>query len=592
MAGLYDSVRSFLLRLTRLTRNDHVVLSTLAVVIGAVTAVGAIGFRELIHFFHRILFQAGPDSLGNVAAGLPWWQVLLVPALGGLLIGLFVHFAMPGRRPLAVAHVIEAASYHGGRMPFWAGLGAAFTSAASIGVGASVGREGPVVHLGATLAAYTVERLHLSRSLLLTLLGCGVASAIAASFNAPIAGVFFALEVILGHYALRAFAPIVIASVTGTIISRMHFGDFPAFIVPDYMIVSFLELPAFAILGVFSALAALVFVHGIFSVENGWRRVPFPAWARPAMGGLAVGAIALLFPQILGVGYEATNAALNESLGLTLLIALLIAKLAATALSLGSGFGGGVFSPSIFAGAMLGGAFGIVAASVFPEYGSAHGAYTIVGMSAVAAAVLGAPISTILIIFELTGSYEVTIAVMVATVIASLITREAGVKSFFLNQLEREGLKLDTGRLEGLLRGIPIRQIMRTEYPYVGPVASVAEIREKLQTAPDGEVYVVGSSGRFLGVVALTDLGESAFDPSIDNLLNAADLLHRYPMVLKAGDDLEKAIKLLEGSDARSLPVVEDAETMRLIGVLYEPDAIRAYNQALLHARAVEHGER
>ena len=591
MAGLQDSFRTSLVRLSRLTRNDQVVLSILAVVIGAVTAVGAIGFRELIHLFHRVLFGAAPDSLSAAAAGLHWWQVLLVPTLGGLAIGLFVRYVLPGRKPLGVAQVIEATAYHGGRMPFLAGLGAAFTSAASIGVGGSVGREGPVVHLGATLAAYTVERLHLSRSLLLTLLACGVASAVAASFNAPIAGVFFALEVILGHYALRAFAPIVIASVTGTIISRIHFGDFPAFVVLDYMIVSFLEFPAFAILGALSALVALLFIHGIFLVDGTWKRIPLPAWARPALAGLALGAIALIFPQVLGVGYGATNAALNESLGLTLLIALLVAKTAATVLCLGSGFGGGVFSPSLFLGAMLGGAFGILAASVFPEYGSTHGAYTIVGMSAVAAAVLGAPISTILIVFELTGSYEITMAVMVATVIASLITREAGVKSFFLRQLEREGLKLDVGRLEGLLRGIPIRQVMQTDYPFVGAVAPVAEIREKLKETMGGEVYVVGSSGRFLGAIALNDLGESAFDPSIDALLNAVDLLHRHPMVLEAGDDLEKGIKLLEGSDEHSLPVVDDTDTMRLIGVLYEQDAIRAYNQALLHARAEEHGE-
>ena len=591
MAGLQDSFRTSLVRLSRLTRNDQVVLSILAVVIGAVTAVGAIGFRELIHLFHRVLFGAAPDSLSAAAAGLHWWQVLLVPTLGGLAIGLFVRYVLPGRKPLGVAQVIEATAYHGGRMPFLAGLGAAFTSAASIGVGGSVGREGPVVHLGATLAAYTVERLHLSRSLLLTLLACGVASAVAASFNAPIAGVFFALEVILGHYALRAFAPIVIASVTGTIISRIHFGDFPAFVVPDYMIVSFLEFPAFAILGALSALVALLFIHGIFLVDGTWKRIPLPAWTRSALAGLALGAIALIFPQVLGVGYGATNAALNESLGLTLLIAPLIAKTAATVLCLGSGFGGGVFSPSLFLGAMLGGAFGILAASVFPEYGSTHGAYTIVGMSAVAAAVLGAPISTILIVFELTGSYEITMAVMVATVIASLITREAGVKSFFLRQLEREGLKLDVGRFEGLLRGIPIRQVMQTDYPFVGAVAPVAEIREKLKKTMGGEVYVVGSSGRFLGAIALNDLGESAFDPSIDALLNAVDLLHRHPMVLEAGDDLEKGIKFLEGSDEHSLPVVDDTDTMRLIGVLYEQDAIRAYNQALLHARAEEHGE-
>jgi len=589
MAEQPASFRSFFARLGRLTRNDQILLSVLAVVIGAVTGVAAIGFRELIHLFQGLFFGADAGSLDQAIAALAWWQVLLVPALGGLLIGLFVRYWMPGGQPLGVAQVIESVAYHGGRMPLLSGLGAAFTSAASIGVGASVGREGPVVHLGASLAACTVARLHLSRPLLLTVVACGVASAIAASFNAPIAGVFFALEVILGHYALSAFAPIVLASVTGTIVSRIYFGDFPAFVVPKYMLVSFLEFPAFALLGILSGLVAILFMASIFFVEGTWKRVPFPTWARPAVGGLSVGAIALLFPQVLGVGYEATNAALNESLPLALLLALLVAKTATTALSLGSGFGGGVFSPSLFLGAMLGGAFGMVAASVFPEYGSTHGAYTIIGMGAVAGAVLGAPISTILIVFELTGDYEITIAVMVATGIASVLVREAGVRSFFLQQLAGQGLKLDKGRAEGLLRNIAIQSVMRTDVPTVTAEARVSEIRAKLAEAPNGEVYAVDREGCFLGVITLRDLEDPAFDE--DPVLKATDLPTRHPILLEPGDGLEKAITLLEGSDARSLPVVVDTASMRLVGALHEADAVRAYNQALLNARAEEHGE-
>ena len=223
-----------LVRLRRMRRNNQIILSLLALVIGVAAAYGAIGFRAVIDLVQLGALGFSSEQVASLAAEAPWWRVLLAPSLGGLAIGLFVHYLMPGRRPQGVADVIEAGALRAGRMPLGTGLGAAAVSAASIGVGASVGREGPVVHLGATLASWVSERLQLRRSMAMTLLGCGIASAIAASFNAPIAGVFFALEVVLGHYALSAFAPIVIAAVTGTVISRIHFGAFPAFVFPQH----------------------------------------------------------------------------------------------------------------------------------------------------------------------------------------------------------------------------------------------------------------------------------------------------------------------------------------------------------------------
>ena len=259
----------------------------------------------------------------------------------------------------------------------------ALASALSIGVGASVGREGPVVHLGASLGSWVAKRLHLGRVLARTLLGCGVAAAVAASFNAPIAGSFFALEVVVGHYALSAFAPIVIASVTGTLISRARYGDYPAFILPDdWIIASFWEFPGFALLGLVSAAAAIVFMWSIMFTEDTVERLPLPKWSRPAFAGLLVGLIALAFPEVLGVGYEATDKALSDLYPLWFLVALIVAKTAATAISLGGGFAGGVFSPSLYVGAMVGGAYGIIATQAFPELSSGHGAYTIIGMGA------------------------------------------------------------------------------------------------------------------------------------------------------------------------------------------------------------------
>jgi len=579
------------LALRRVRRNDRAVLSALAVAVGAGAAGGAILFREAIGWIQWLGYGFSSERVHSLAAALPWWQLLLVPTLGGLLIGLFVRFVMPQGRNQGVADVAEAMAFQGGRMSARAGIGAALSGAASIGVGASVGREGPVVHLGASLAAWVAAKLNLTPSLTRTLLGCGVASAVAASFNAPIAGVFFALEVVIGHYALGAFAPIVIASVTGTILSRGHFGDFPAFIVPGREIVSFLEFPAYALLGVVCAVAAILFMRSIFLAEDVAKRMPVPAWSRPAFAGLAIGAIALAFPEVLGVGYEATDAALKELFPLWMLLLLIVIKTAATAICLGSGFGGGVFSPSLFVGAMVGGAFGIVAASAFPGYASGHGAYAMIGMGAVAGAVLGAPISTILIIFEITGDYQMTIAVMIAVVIASLLTQQFAGRSFFALQLARRGIDLKGGREVGLLRGIRVRQVMRRAFASVSLGADAAEIRGALQAAPQGMLFVLDEDGRLHGVITLADLGAAAFDPTLDPLVRAADAARPPRDLLTPADDLETALKALETTDEGRLPVVRDLDDPEPLGFVTEQDAQAAYTRALLRLRAEERGE-
>ncbi len=592
MSEASESPNGLLPLLKRLGRNDQVILSLLAVAIGVTAAGAAIGFRSIIDLVQRGGFGFGGEQVVSLARALPWWQVLAVPAAGGLAIGLFVHFLMPGRRPHGVADVIEANALHGGRMSLIDGIKAAFVSAVSIGAGASVGREGPVVHLGASLGAWAARRLHLGRTASRTLLGCGVAAAVAASFNAPIAGTFFALEVVVGHYALTAFAPIVIASVIGTIVSRMHYGDFPAFSLPqEPVIASFWEFPAFALLGVVSALVAIIFMRAVMFTEDMTGKTPVPRWAWPAIGGLAVGAIGIGFPHVLGVGYEATDAALSELYPLWLLLALVVLKTAATAISLGCGFGGGVFSPSLFIGAMVGGAFGIVATSAFPDLSSGGGAYTIIGMGAVAGAVLGAPISTILMIFELTGDYAITIAVMIATSIASIITQQTRGHSFFTWQLARRDVAVKGGRDVGLLRTIKARDVMTGSFATIEPNAPLPTVRMRLQDAPWGELFVTDSDGRLTGIITFADLHDTAFDTSQDTVMVAHDVARQRPATLLAEDDLETAVKAYATSGQVNLPVVEDRESRRLIGVAHEHDVMLAYHRALDQARAEERGE-
>ncbi len=591
MSGRNTAPRSLSLRWRQITRNNQFVLAVLAAVIGTVVAYGAIGFREFLAFVQDVGFGFGTEDVFTQVGRLAWWQVILVPTLGGLVIGLFVHFFMPGRRPQGVADVIEAGALHGGRMSLTLGLKVAVINAASLGVGASAGREGPLVHLGGSVAAYVAKRAHLNPSLALTLLGCGVASGVAASFNAPIAGVFFALEVVIGHYALHAFAPIVISAVAGTVVSRIHLGPFPAFVVPDYNIGSFFEFPAFVLLGLLSAGVAIIFMRSIIATEDLVNRTRTPVWIRPAAAGLIIGVMALWLPQVLGVGYEATDAALNGSFGIWLLIGLVLAKTAATAVSLGCRFGGGVFSPSLYIGAMMGGAFGLIAAQVFPELASSPGFYSMIAMGAVAAPVIGAPMSTILIAFELTGEFAVTLAAMIAIAVSSLVTQQVYSRSFFHRQLDRRGLHLRAGRIDHLLQSSHVGEIMSAEFEVIPQDAPVARIRQIVQTSAYGDFMVTGEDGEFVGSLTFADLRGVAFDDEVDHLLKARDIARTNIPVLYANDTLEGALKVMDGSGEDVLPVVEDAESKKVIGVVHHKAALAAYNRALLQARAEEHDE-
>jgi CIC family chloride channel protein len=410
-----------------------------------------------------------------------------------------------------------------------------------------------------------------------------VASAVAASFNAPIAGVFFALEVVIGHYALHAFTPIVIASVAGTIVSRIHLGDFPAFVHPDYSIISFFELPAFLLLGIVCAAVAIIFMWSIIVTTDTVERTKLPIWLRPTVGGLCVGAIAILFPQVLGVGYEATDDALKGLIPFGFLVLLLIAKVIATAITLGSGFGGGVFSPSLYVGAMTGGAFGFVAAAAFPDLASRPGLYAMVGMGAVAAPVLGAPISTVLMMFELIGDFSITVAAMIAIAVASIVTHQFFSRSFFASQLLRQGVSLKGGRARQVLLNVRARHIMGDDFRTIVEGSGISDIRQLLRTAPHDHFFVTDAEGRYVGKISFADIRDVAFDTDVDTLINARDAARKVT-IIEGDDNLERALFLMDAAGENHLPVVDNAQDLGVIGILHHNRALREYNKALLSA--------
>ncbi len=578
--------------------NDHMLVAVLAILVGVMTGGGIIVFREGIDLMQEGLYGGEADRLASVAASLPWWLVLAPLVGGGLLVGLWHRLTMPDGRPENVSHVMEAALLRGGRMGVRRGLAAVLGAMLSLGSGASVGREGPAVHLGATVGGLLACLLGFGRGVSRTLLGCGAAGAVAASFNAPIAGALFAHEVIVGHYSASTFAPIVLASVSATIVSRLWFGADPAFILPpDLTLVSFMEFPAFALLGLVCGVVAAAFMVSVTGLEAVVRRSGLPSWLRPALAGLATGLIALAFPEVLGVGYEITDRALSGALVPDLAVMIVAAKVVATVLCLGLGFGGGVFSPSLVIGAVLGCAFGLVATAAVPEgLSSGPGAYAVVGMGAVAAAVLGAPISTSLIIFELTANYTLTMAVMTAVVVATLLsTGLTGHRSLFHWQMARRGLDVHGDRQRQVLAGLRVADLMtRRPPPMLSPEAGLDAVAAALREHGGDKVFVVDNDGRLLGSIVMPDVVALLMEPSggAAGSRLARDVMLGNPPVLARGQTLGEALRAVEDLNERIVPVVHDRDTMRLVGALEDRAVLRAYARALAALRAEDRGER
>ncbi|WP_259782255.1 chloride channel protein [Aestuariispira ectoiniformans] len=574
--------------------HENVVLLVLAVIVGVAGAHVALGFREGISLVNRLFYQVSAENLTSRLTELPWWQVMLAPALGGLLVGQVNTRLMKGRRGQGVGNIIEVNALHGAKMDLKQGLSNALANTISIGAGASIGREGTILHLTSTVTTWCAARLRLQQHHQHILLGCAVAAGMAASFNAPIAGVFFALEVVLRHYALTAFAPVVISSVIGTMITRIYYGDFPAYILPHYDVVTFWEFPAFLLLGIVCGFAAILFMWTVFTTEDIIRKVKLPAWLKPAIGGLTVGGIALFLPHVMGVGYETTTKVLNESLGmnLTWLLGLIVFKTVATAVSIGSGFGGGVSSPSIFVGTIVGSAFGTVAAMPFPDLGIHTGLYAIVGMASTSAAVLGAPISCILIVFELLGDFKITIGVMSGAAVATLLVQSILGKSYYLWRLQRRGIELEGARAMQILRQQVVGDVAGTGFHSVEATTKLMEVIDFLHTLPEGaEAVVVEDGYRFVGTIQLEDVKDVAFDPLANqDALEAQSFVRLYPEVLTADQTLARAIAVMSKWKADRLPVVSDVDSMSVVGMVDKNTLLEAYVDALLQAEAESHG--
>ncbi|WP_121634531.1 chloride channel protein [Tropicibacter alexandrii] len=520
----------------------------IALGLGVASGLAAIGFRFAVETLQATIYGTHDvNTLASFAEGLPWLWVLLIPALGGIAVGVILHRATPDGRVRSVADVIEGAALNDGRVERRAGVASALCSWITLSTGGSTGREGPVVHIAAMISSWIANSLRVDGVTGRDLLGCAVAAAVSASFNAPIAGALFALEVVLRHFALHAFAPIVVASAAGTVINRLVYGDVTEFVLPGTTTVEFyLELPAFFLLGLVCGAVAVIMMRAVFfadDVETALqRRLGLPHWLRPAVAGLLLGMIAIFYPHIIGVGYETTSLALTGALTLGGAFVFAVVKVAAVSITMAGRMGGGIFSPSLMVGALTGLVFGHIATGIFPDQSSAFTLYALAGMGAVAAAVLGAPISTTLIVFELTGDWQTGLAVMVSVSMSTALASRLVDRSFFLTQLERRNVHLAEGPQAYLLAMFRVAGVMRK---------------------PD-------ASG--------------AADPE------ACARMIEQGLFLQASATLETALPMFDRSGVAFLPVVQmEGETPVLQGALFHVDALKAYNRALAATAEEEH---
>lgn len=520
----------------------------IALMIGIAAGIAAVAFRFGISFLQTTLYGVEDvTKLHSFAQSLPWYWVLLIPMAGGVAVGVILHHFTPDGRVRSVSDVIEGAALNEGRVEKKAGIASALSSMITLGTGGSTGREGPVVHLAAMISSWVSNVIRADGITGRDLLGCAVAAAVSASFNAPIAGALFALEVVLRHFAVHAFAPIVIASVAGTVINRSIFGDTAEFTLPGITALEFYaELPAYLILGLVCGLVAVTLMRCVFWADDLetrlQKRLGLPYWLRPAFAGAMLGLLAIQFPHIIGVGYETTSAALTGQLLLHEAVVFAMIKTAAVAITMAGRMGGGIFSPSLMIGALTGLAFGLIATSVFPDISGSHTLYALAGMGAVAAAVLGAPISTTLIVFELTGDWQTGLAVMVSVSLSTALASRLVDRSFFLTQLERRNIHLAAGPQAYLLAMFRVAGVMRKKDAGIDEDACWEMIAEG--------VYVDGNA------------------------------------------TLEAAMPIFDKSSVTFIPVVTlsgEEQAPELWGALYHVDALKAYNRALAATAAEEH---
>lgn len=550
----------------------------IAALVGIGTSFGAIGFIKSI----SIIEDFGRNNGIAFFHFLGPYAVLMIPVIGGLLVGLIVTFLAPEAKGHGVPQVLKAIALHGGRIRPIVVIAKAVASAIAIGTGASVGREGPIVQVGSALGSTFAQIFKMGEMRTKNLIACGAAAGVASVFNAPIAGVMFASEVILRDFGARALSTVVVAAVSASAVSRFYLGESPAFTIPTYGLASPWELFIYTGLGILAAFSSQLFVWTLHTFEDLFDRWIFPAWLKPAVGGLLVGFIGMYFPHVLGSGLEAIGEILRGNLPFQLLLLLIFIKILATSLSLGSGTSGGVFAPALFIGSVLGGTIGCLAPHYAPFPVGTPGAYAVVGMATVFAAAAHAPITAILIVFEMTGDYGIILPIMVSVIVATSLSQFLSRESIYTANLKRKGIDFGSFEDARVLGAVQVRDAMDNDYEVVQNNLSSKTLLERMLHHKNKSFLVVDLSGNLVGYIRPEEVQEVLLEHDLQ-MVNASDIANPLLHYCFPDEPLNEAARLMLNYNLPLLPVVDPADVHKILGVLRSDNIFKAYIQMSHH---------
>jgi CIC family chloride channel protein len=570
-------LRWFYTQLDRFRHSEFIMGTTLSILVGIVAGLSAVLFRWLINFFHNLFFINGADILSFMGQ----YYVIIIPAIGGLIIGAIIYLTRTSEtKGHGVPEVMAAVAIAGGRIRTRVAAIKILVSSICIGSGGSVGREGPIVQIGSTIGSILGQRLHLSQDWVKSLVACGAAGGISATFNAPIAGVFFATEVILGRFLPRRFGFVVMSSVVASVVAHAFLGNEITFQIPAYTLNSYWELFLYFLLGILSAFVAVLFIRILNRSEDIFDWIKIPEYLKPGLGGIAIGLVGFYNPHLFGVGYEGVEQALHGNIGVLMLFTLLLLKIVATSITLGSGGSGGVFAPSLFMGAMFGGLFGSIANYLLPNIASPSGAYALVGMAAVFSAAARAPITAIIIIFEMTRDYAIILPLMLAVVVGTFIAHQLNPLSIYGEKLNRRGIQVRSREAGDVLEKVRVDEVMTRDFPSVTPDMSLSDVLSMLIESRHHGFPVTNEDGQLTGIITLADV-ESRLSSGDENLTVAdvatTDLITAYP-----DETLHDVVHRLLGiSEIGHIPVVDRKDPSILLGILRRRDLVKAYAKGL-----------
>jgi len=566
----------------RLKLTEHTFMIIAAIIIGLFAGFAAIGIRFLIREISSLCFQGEGNLLQNIM-NTPWYWILIIPTIGGLIVGPIIYFWAPEAKGHGVPEVMQAILLKGGNIRPRVAFIKAIASSITIGTGGSVGREGPIIQIGSSLGSMIGQFLRVPSKRLKTLVGCGAAAGIAAAFNAPIAGALFAVEIILMDFAIAQFSPIVIASVIATVVSHTFEGKFAAFIVPKYQLVSPQEIGFYFVLGALAGIASYLFIKVLYYSEDVFdNKLKFPEYLKPALGGIQIGLIALIFPHIMGVGYDTINDALYGNMFWYLALALVFIKILATSITLGSGGSGGIFAPSLFMGAMLGFFFGNAVHTIFPEVTATPGAYALVAMGGLVAGTTRAPITAIIIVFELTNDYSIILPLMVTCIISTILSSKLSRESIYTLKLLLRNIGIKEGMEVNIMDSLYVKDIFRKDVETIKDSENFNQIVNKILKGKSAEYPVIDKDENVKGIISIYDIkGFFLEKEQLKDLLIATDIASTRFESLPPETSCQTALDIMSRFDLEGLPVVNSENGKKLIGYIWRKDIQDAYQKEI-----------